>query len=135
MQDILLATNLQLQSYNSKSNVWKGKRREENVSCSFWTVQCTHTKSGIAIGIWLQIWQFYFFLFKLCVIYFLFLSYYMVTKSSGNMLNMSDESGYLFLLLDIKGKGYSLSSLSTVLLATSYFIDVCWQFEVIIFYS
>lgn len=49
----------------------------------------------------------------------------MVTKSSGNMSNMSDESGYLFLLLDIKGKGYSLSSLSTVLLATSYFIDVC----------
>ena len=50
------------------------------------------------------------------------------------MLNMSDESGYLF-LLDIKGKGSSLSSLSTVLLATSYFIDAFWQFEIIIFYS
>ena len=51
------------------------------------------------------------------------------------MLNMSDESGYLFLLLDIKGKQPSLSSLSTVLLATSYFIDACWHLEVIIFYS
>lgn len=78
------------QMYNSESNVWKGRKRREDLSL-FWTVQCTHMKSGIATAIWLQIGSFCFFLFKLCVIYFPFSCPSMVTKSSGNMLNMSDE--------------------------------------------
>lgn len=64
---------------------------------------------------------------------FIFFSFLIALgRASYTMLNRSGETGNSYLISDLKGKTYSLSPLSMMLLVS--FVDVLYQVEEVPFY-